>query len=614
MKVIEFPLAKITFCFVFGILAAKYLHISLHWFWIFITLLFYAITAFFYFKKINNLFVVSSLLVSFLTGIITLLSHSELYNPSHYVHVINDCDKEISTEVILTEKLKSTHNNSRYTARVNFINNKKSFGKLIVNIVRDSSLQHLEIGSHLLVRGSYYRNKKPLNPNEFDYGNYLENKQIFAQVYTNYQNIKITSIEKSIWYYTSKLRNTIAKNLEKNGFSKQELNVVMALILGQQQDISQDVIRDYQYAGAIHILSVSGLHVASILLVLNFLLNFFPNTKKWRFFKLLFLLTFLWVFAALAGLAPAVLRSVTMYSFVIVGLHLRKTVNIYHTLLVSMLIILVVEPSFLFDVGFQLSYVALFFIVWLQPLLQGIYTPKNKIQNYLWNIVTVSFAAQIGTLPLSLYYFHQFPMLFFVTNLVVLPALGIIMGYGVFIMLLAIFNICTYWLLKPLEWSIWLMNKVINWVASFENFVLKDISFTAPMMWLFYGLIILFFISVEKPTFKKIIATLCCIIALQAVFIFEKYKVQKTNELIVFNKNRNTAITIRNGSKLILYANDSIEKNYKTDWSLKSYSVANFCEVKRVRTIQNFMYFKYKKIVIVDSTSLYLQKMQADIL
>jgi competence protein ComEC len=117
----------------------------------------------------------------------------------------------------------------------------------------------------------------------------------------------------------------------------------------------------------------------------------------------------LWGFAVLAGLSPSVVRSVTMFSFVALGMHLKRQTNIFHTLLVSMLLILLFEPSFLFDIGFQLSYLALFFILWLQPIFLKWYKPDNQIVEYFWQLLTVSFAAQIGTLPLSLYYFHQFP-------------------------------------------------------------------------------------------------------------------------------------------------------------------------------------------------------------
>ena len=123
-----------------------------------------------------------------------------------------------------------------------------------------------------------------------------------------------------------------------------------------------------------------------------------------------------------------------------------------------------------------MSYVALFFIFWLQPLLADLWTPNNKVANYFWEILTVSFAAQIGAFPLSIYYFHQFPGLFFVGDVIIIPFLSVIMALGVFVMVLAAFNYVPQFPAKVLEWSIWLLNKIIAWVASFEDFIFKDIS------------------------------------------------------------------------------------------------------------------------------------------
>jgi competence protein ComEC len=192
--------------------------------------------------------------------------------------------------------------------------------------------------------------------------------------------------------------------------------VVSALILGQQQDISKEILKDYQYAGAIHILSVSGLHVGFILLFITFLLKPLRKDKLGNTIRLLTIIISLWGFAILAGLSPSVVRSVTMFSFVAVGMYLKRSTNIFHTLLVSMFLILFFQPSFLFDVGFQLSYLSLFFILWLQPVISNLWEPKNKIVSYFWDILTVSFAAQIGAFPLSIFYFHQFPGLFFINK------------------------------------------------------------------------------------------------------------------------------------------------------------------------------------------------------
>jgi competence protein ComEC len=619
MKVLQFPLLKITGSFVLGILCAHYAKPSFL-LALLCLLVGMAVLCFFFFTSKKNIFQkfsfgVATLIVSFFIGVFTLVSNNQTLNTNHYLHQLSNSDKEYSSEIVVKEKLKNSNKNDRYVAFLYKLNHKESCGKVILNIKKDSILQTIEIGTHLKVIGSLYVNRNPNNPNQFDYGNYLENQQIYAQLYADASDIKISTISsKSVSYYASKLRNKIIHNLEKNHFNKTELSIVVALLLGQQQDISQEVVRDYQYAGAVHVLSVSGLHVGFILLFITFLLKPFPNTKRASLIKLLIVILSLWAFGILAGLAPSVVRSVTMFSFVAIGMFLRRSINIYNTLAVSALIILLFQPAFLFDVGFQLSYVALFFIVWLQPLLSSIWTPKYKVTSYLWDIITVSFAAQIGTFPMSIYYFHQFPGLFFITNLVILPGMSIILALGVVVMALAAFDVVWLPLLKILEWSIWLLNKVIGWVASFEDFIFRDIPLNSYMMWSCYLIIFSTIIWVKKPTFHKLIFSLMAIILLQ-LFAFEaKYSSQSENEFIVYSKQKNTIITERHGDIVTLYSNDSILKNAHENLVLQSYLVANFCKIQHKKPLSNVLYFKNKKILIVDSAAVCLQDEKPDIL
>lgn len=619
MKVLRFPLIKITFCFVLGILFAQMTKPTFL-FALLSLVIFSSITLIINFlsnKKViyKSLFGISCILTSFFIGSFTLVINNDKLNSNHYLKDLKSVENEYSAEIIIKEKLKNTINNDRYVAKIIELNGNKSYGKIILNIRKDSLMPTLEMGSHLKVFGSFYKNRKPNNPDQFDYGKYLENQQIYAQVYADASNIKIGSqVDKTISYYASKLRNKIVHNLEKNNFNKTELSVVVALILGQQQDISQEVIRDYQYAGAIHVLSVSGLHVGCILLFITFLLKPIPNDKKGSIIKLIIVIASLWLFGILAGLAPSVVRSVTMFSFVAIGMFLRRSVNIYHTLVVSALLILLFQPSFLFDIGFQLSYIALFFIVWLQPLLASIWTPKYKIVNYFWEIVTVSFAAQIGTLPLSIYYFHQFPGLFFVTNIVILPMLSLILGIGVVVMILASVNVVWYPMMKLLEYSIWFLNKIIAWVASFEDFIFKDIPLNSYMLWSSYLLIFSLIIWSKKPTFKKLTLSLSALILVQIISIQAKYSSQNKEEFIVFNKKKSSIITERKGDKVTLYSNDSILKTTDDNLVLKSYLVANYCKIEKKETLSNLYYFKDKKILLMDSSTVYLPHEKPDIL
>ncbi|QBZ97491.1 hypothetical protein GS03_00983 [Flavobacterium sangjuense] len=553
-------------------------------------------------------------LLSLLVGILTTLIHKENSSPYHYTNQIADYEKAHKLDLLLVDKLKSTQKNNRYVSLVKELDGNRSYGKVILNIAKEDDAKNLKIGSHLTVIGLVFKNKNPLNPNLFDYGNYLENQEIYAQVYTKPNQIKIGNYESGLWAGFSNFRETIISNLEHSAIAKEELNVLNALILGQQQDISPEVLKDYQYAGAVHVLSVSGLHVGFILLFINFLLKPISNSRKGSLLKLLIIVLSLWSFAILAGLSPSIVRSVTMFSFLAIGIHLRRTVNIYHTLLVSMLLILLFKPSFLFDVGFQLSYLALFFILWLQPILSSIWEPKNKIINYFWDIITVSFAAQIGAMPLSIYYFHQFPGLFFVTNLLILPLLGLIMAVGVLAVLIATFHTVPEFIAKPIEFLIAFLNSIIHWVASFDAFVFKNISFSTAMLWSSYLVIILIILWIKRPNFKRLTVAIASILLLQIIFIIQKKETYNNEELIIFNCKKNTIITERIGNAVTIYSNDSIRENLSSNWIIQSYLVGNFCEAKAKKPLQNLLYFKQQKMLIIDSSCVYTKGIYPDVL
>ena len=615
MNAIQFPLTRITIGFVLGILFAYYCPIKAPTAF---SLLFLSasIVVFSYIQSKKQLqphlfFGIASYCLSFCIGISTLIIHSGWNQKNNYIHQIHSSEKQHVLEVILREKLKSTPYYNRYIAVVNRIDLKNSSGKIIVNFNKNQFEKDFRIGTRLQINSNVIQPSRPLNPDQFDYGKYLKNKSILAQTYVDFASVKTNGIlVKDAVYYADLLRNRILNNLKKSHFHETELNVLAALILGQQQDIAPEIVHDYQWAGAIHILSVSGLHVGFIVLFLNFLLNFLPKKKWTSYLKLIIILFSLWGFAVLAGFSPSVIRSVAMFSFVAIGMHLKRKTNIFHTLLVSLLLILLFEPSFLFDIGFQLSYIALFFILWTQPLLRNIWQPENKIICYFWEILTVSFAAQIGTLPLSIYYFHQFPGLFFITNLIVIPFLSIIMALGVLVMVLAALNSVPQILSAALEWCLFILNKIIGWIASFESFIIQDISFNNVMLLSAYLIIISVVLCCARKSFSRMVFVLLAILLFQTSYFSSCWKAKHQKEWIVFNTKKSTVIAERNGENVTVFTNVGIEKKSV----LNPYLVANFSRISKVKPIENLAYFQSHTIVIIDSLGNYPRNVQPDIM
>lgn len=616
MKILQFPLARITIGFLFGLILFRITNFSDSF--IFSCLAFNLgalLICSFYSFRLNlykTIFGAFVFLTSIFIGISTSVIHKENTHPNHYFNQLTDFENIHQLDLLISEKLKNSSKNIRYVCVAKFLDGQKSSGKLVLNIAKKDSISYLKIGNRICVIGSIYKNKTPSNPNLFDYGKYLENQEIYAQVYS--RQIIIGKYEPGLWARFSNFRETIITNLERSDISKKELNVLIALILGQQQDVSPEILKDYQYAGAVHVLSVSGLHVGFILLFINLILKPIGNNRKGSLLKLWIILLSLWSFALLTGLSASIVRSATMFSFLAIGNHLRRTVNIYHTLLVSMLLILLFKPSFLFDVGFQLSYLALFFIVWLQPIFSNLWLPKIKLLKYFWDIITVSFAAQIGAMPLSIYYFHQFPGLFFVTNLLILPLLGVIMAVGVIVVLIAIYTQVPFFLAKSIEFLINFLNAIIHWVASIDTFVIKNISFSKEMLLGSYLVIILIILWTKKPKYHLLVMTFISIIALQCIFILQKRETFGKQELIVFSSKKNTIITKRNGNCVMLYANDSIITNIDDNIIIQSYLNGNFCRLAAKRPLQNLIYFGNKKILVIDSSCVYNKKIIPDVL
>jgi len=615
MKILKFPLARIAIWFILGVLAAFYIEPSPKFSLLFCgtSLIIFGIA--YYFSKKDFLqkiyFGIAAYVVFFCIGISTQAIHNERFSKNHYSHKIDEYNHYV--EVVLHEKLRSNASNERYIAEVCSIDTSNAKGKILLSISKEGLKQDFTIGSRLYVYGTISEPRAPSNPNQFDYRKYLANKSIYGQLYAKVSEIKVSQkIDKNIWYYASEFRNTIIKNLKRSGFKNEELNVVIALILGQQQDISPELLKDYQLAGAVHILSVSGLHVGCIMIFIGFLLGGMPKTRWGNFIKIAILLSFLWAFAIIAGFSPSVTRSVVMFSFVAVGKYARRKTNIFHTLIVSMLFILLFEPSFIFDIGFQLSYCALFFIVWMQPLFASVWLPKTWILKYFWDILTVSFAAQIGTFPLSTYYFHQFPGLFFITNLLVLPLLGFILALGVFVLVWAFFDIVPSFIAKSLEWSISLLNKIINWVASFESFIFQDISFSWQMLVACYVLILAFVLWVKQPNFQRLSFALSSLILLQLSYFGNKYFNQSQEELIVFNSKRNTILAERNGENIVVYTNDNLSEA-NLNFIIRPYLVGNFSHISKTERIQNLAYFNKNRILIVDSLGFFPKGLDPDI-
>ncbi len=328
------------------------------------------------------------------------------------------------------------------------------------------------------------------------------------------------------------------------------------------------------------------------------------RVNKGILIKLVLVILFLWFFAVLAGLSASVIRAVTMFSAIAIGQFFNKKNAVEHSLIFSMFIILLWKPLFLFDVGFQLSYTAVFGIIWVQPVLCQLWKPKFFIVDKGWQLITVSVAAQLGVLPISLFYFHQFPALFFISNLIIIPFLGGILGLGLVVLVLSYMSILPLFLEGFYGGIISILNKVVAFVARQESFLFSEISFSLVKMIFSYLLIILGFQLFLKLNTKRCFLFLGSILAFQCLFIVEKYIKAQKSEFIVFHKSKNSIIGLRKGCSFEVYHSmDSLQ--ISSQKLLINYKVGENISSQNYHKLLNLMYYKKQVVLIIDKDGLY---------
>ncbi|MGJ8548711.1 ComEC/Rec2 family competence protein [Winogradskyella wichelsiae] len=607
MKLLNFTIIKLTICLISGILLAHYLKPNFHIIWCLSIVLAAFIGIYTYIIKTkiscSPIFGALVYLCMIGIGIIAYSFQDERLQSNHYTHYTSDGNYN-NFIFQIKERLKPDAYNEKYIVSITSINDKETVGRLLINIKRDHLLKSYSIDDRFYAFSPLQPIQKPLNPHQFDYNKYLEFQQVYHQLYLDSSNtLRLSSSKQTIYGYADALRLKINNKLITAGFKDEALSIMNALLLGQRNTIDKTIYSNYVNSGTIHILAVSGLHVGIILLILNFILSPLLYLKYGHFIRPFILILILWSFAIIAGLKPSVTRAVMMFSIISIALHFKRRTNVYNTLVISAFIILLVQPTFLFAVGFQMSYLAVLAIVSIQPIIYKLWTPKQFIPRKLWTIFTVTLAAQFGVAPISLFYFHQFPGLFFIANVVVIPFLGLILGIGMLIIALALLNLLPKFLVLIYSYIIDALNDFIAWVAQFENFLLKDIPFTMLQVIVCYLIIITLLKFNKYKNFTWAAASLVFIIGLQGIQFYNRYHDQN-DEFIIFNKSRHSIIGIKNNKNLILHHNlDTLQR--QSHYAIKNYKVGESIIKIADDSLQSVYQYKGKTILVIDSLSIY---------
>jgi competence protein ComEC len=405
----------------------------------------------------------------------------------------------ITLEEPLVEKTKSF----KADAKANYIisGNKPVpvKGRIIVYFRKDTSagnsdplLQSLTYGSRVIFKRSLQEIRNSGNPGGFDYKRYSLFKGITHRVFLKPGEFEIlpgrkeSRIRKIIFASRERVLNILRENIP----GEKEPGLAEALLIGYKDDLEESLVQSYTNTGVVHIIAISGLHIGLIYWLLAMLLQPLRRYRNGKWLRPLLIISGLWAFSLLAGAQPSVLRSALMFSLIVLGESFRRKTSIYNTIAVSAFFLLCINPYWLWDLGFQLSYAAvLSIILFMRPVYNWFYF-KNKLLDFLWKLNAVTLAAQVLTLPLSIYHFHQFPSSFILTNFIAVPLSSIILLGEVLLCIISFIPGAALLLGQAISWLIGLMNTFVERVELIPGALWDGLQVTmlqAIFLFLFVG-------------------------------------------------------------------------------------------------------------------------------
>lgn len=483
-------------------------------------------------------------------------------------------------------------------------------GKLLLYFSKDSSIQQLQYGDKILINKNLQAIKNSGNPGAFNYERYAAFQQTFHNVFLKEKDWIKLNETKVNWFnqFIFSARDKILSTLEKTvGANTNELGIAEALLIGYTNDLDKDLVQAYSNTGVVHIIAISGMHLGLIYVMLVWIFARTPLIKKSKITQVILILGCLWLFSILTGGSASVLRSAVMFSFITVGKTFFRQSSIYNSLAASAFIMLCYNPYYLWDVGFQLSYFAVVGIIVFQKPIYNLLYVKNKWVDKVWQLVAVSLAAQVLTFPICIYYFHQFPNLFLITNIIAVPLSTIILFAEIALVAFAWVPFVGEYLGKVVTWLVWLMNKIILSVNDIPFAVWDRIPANVFTTWLLYIVVIGVAVWLLNKNKRLLKISLFCLLVFTMAQVYGKWQIANQKKLIVYNVPQHQAIDFIDGNNFqfvgdsALLVDGMLQNFHLKPGRIQMQLNKRVDSVKNIFTAQNLFYqFGNKRILLIN--------------
>ena len=496
-------------------------------------------------------------------------AHIDQFLPKkHYSKHTSPGINEIKVE--LHQRLKGNQKNHRFYAEVIAVNEIPTEGTILLQIKKDSSKSPLFLGDKLLVHDPISIIPPPLNPKGFNYKKYLNELSIFHQLQSSREAIDFIRHSENPMF---KSKNYILKKLNESSLNRSTIAILKTMLLGERSSLDSNIRDQYAKAGVVHLFAISGLHIGLLMLLFQWLLRPLKLLPYGNLIQLIGVLTLLWSYAFFVGATASVLRSVTLFSAYHVGMQSNRKLPTAYLVLLSMAILVFFHPRFILQLGFQMSYLAVFGILYLYPLIH--YKWNCKPLQWLWNLTSVSLAAQIAVAPISIYHFHQFPGLFLLSNWVILPFISSFLYLGVGSMLWLLLFPLPKIIITLLDSLVLKMNLFVSWISQQEEFIFSSLVLDKLSLGLLYGMLLCCVAGLYQKKMHWYILSFCSLSVL--IVHLNTLPENREKKLWVVHSYGETILVEKKGKSFTFHSNAQLDE--------KHFIVRHF--------VQNFIHSKW---------------------
>lgn len=477
----------------------------------------------------------------------------------------------------LRKKLNSSEKYRRYEVEIlKVVNYDSAPFNAVVSVPKAD--EQLDFTKYYQTESYINRVEAPNNNFQFNYAKYLSRKNIFHQAFINGELITVPKKALTFSEKIKQQRLNVLQNIDHSSLQPRNKEFLKGIILADRTEMDEETVSDFNKSGLVHLLAISGTHMVIIFWLLIWVLSkLIP--LKFRNLSIILALVFIWFFAIFIDYGSSVLRSCIMITAYYMFVLLQRRSDLLHALALAGFIILIFDTNQIYDVGFQLSFLAVLGIYWLnQPILRYLPKPQNNFQNFLVNIPSVSLSAQLATLPLVIYYFHQYSLVSILANLIIIPFSEIIIISSLVMTVLLVFKIDFSLFNLIYDFMVNTLLSAIKWFANLDFAFFKNI----PMTLLEASLLLLSFYFLRdvllKKDFKSAIRFSYGMLIFFALRISLNFYHYQRDEVLATNYFRDNVLVSKHHGEAVFY----IREKSKPD-KIEKYIVEPYLNSRRIK-------------------------------